>query len=162
MKNKLEDISLKIKHFNKVFVSKRRFYRSTRVPVLHDNKLHNFKIIKKSCQLNLLPKYFLLWFYQALDDNPKIVKTIISGNIITFYDENGTLLGTENIPIPNHSDLVKTIKDIGKDFSSCISMWNHIAPGVLPFETTPFLKAVFFTIASKFNFSVFFRLNKGL
>ena len=52
------------------------------------------------------------------DDNPKIVKTIIRGNIITFYDENGTLLGTENIPIPNHSDLVKTIKDIGKDFSS--------------------------------------------
>ena len=51
------------------------------------------------------------------DDSPKIVKTVISGNTIKFYDENGTLLGTENIPIPNHSDLVKTIKDIGKDFT---------------------------------------------
>ncbi|PQJ76761.1 hypothetical protein [Polaribacter glomeratus] len=53
-----------------------------------------------------------------LDDSPKIVKTVISGNTIKFYGANGTLLGTENIPIPNHSDLVKIIKDIGKDFSS--------------------------------------------
>ncbi len=51
------------------------------------------------------------------DDSPKIVKTVISGNTIKFYDANGKLLSTENIPIPNHSDLVKTIKDIGKDFT---------------------------------------------
>ena len=51
------------------------------------------------------------------DDTPKIVKTMISGNTIKFYDETGRLLDTEHIPIPNHNDLVKTIKDIGKDFS---------------------------------------------
>jgi hypothetical protein len=51
------------------------------------------------------------------DDSPKIVKTVISGNTIKFYDADGELLSTENIPIPNHSDLVKTIKDIGKDFT---------------------------------------------
>ena len=51
------------------------------------------------------------------DDSPKIVKTVISGNTIKFYDANGKILNTENIPIPNHSDLVKTIKDIGSDFS---------------------------------------------
>lgn len=51
------------------------------------------------------------------DDSPKIVKTVISGNTIKMYDANGNLLNSENIPIPNHSDLVKTIKDIGKDFS---------------------------------------------
>lgn len=51
------------------------------------------------------------------DDSPKIVKTVISGNSIKFYDVNGKLLSTENIPIPNHSDLVKTIKDIGENFS---------------------------------------------
>lgn len=52
------------------------------------------------------------------DNSPKIVKTVISGNSIKFYDANGKLLNTENIPIPNHSDLVKTIKDIGKDFTT--------------------------------------------
>lgn len=51
------------------------------------------------------------------DDSPKIVKTVITGNTIKFYDANGKLLNTENIPIPNHSDLVKTIKDLGKDFT---------------------------------------------
>ena len=51
------------------------------------------------------------------DDSPKIVKTVISGNTIKMYDANGNLLNSENIPIPNHSDLVKTIKDIGKEFS---------------------------------------------
>ncbi|MDA9317078.1 hypothetical protein N9Q58_04100 [Polaribacter sp.] len=51
------------------------------------------------------------------DDSPKIVKTVISGNTIKFYDDKGSLLNTENIPIPNHSDLVKTIKEIGKDFT---------------------------------------------
>ena len=51
------------------------------------------------------------------DDSPKIVKTVINGNTIKFYDANGNLLNTDNIPIPNHSDLVKTIKDIGKDIT---------------------------------------------
>ena len=51
------------------------------------------------------------------DDSPKIVKTVINGNTIKFYDANGNLLNTDNIPIPNHSDLVKTIKDIGNDFT---------------------------------------------
>jgi hypothetical protein len=51
------------------------------------------------------------------DKSPKIVKTVISGNIIKFYDANSKLLNTENIQISNHSDLVKTIKDIGKDYT---------------------------------------------
>jgi hypothetical protein len=50
------------------------------------------------------------------DNSPKIVKTVISGSTVKFYDANGTLLGTENIPIPNHSNLVKTIKTLEKIF----------------------------------------------
>lgn len=52
------------------------------------------------------------------DNSPQIVKTVINGNTVKFYDDKGSLLGTENIPIPNHSNLVKTIKEIGSNFSS--------------------------------------------
>lgn len=52
------------------------------------------------------------------DDSPKIVKTEIIGNIVKFYDINGKVLGTENIPIPNHSETVKKIKEIGAKFSA--------------------------------------------
>lgn len=51
------------------------------------------------------------------DDSPQIVKTVISGSTIKFYDENDKLLNTETIPIPDHTELVKTIKDIGTEFS---------------------------------------------
>jgi hypothetical protein len=56
--------------------------------------------------------------HQILPDPfPKIVKTVITGNTIKFYDASGKLLNTENIPIPNHSELVKTIKEIGSKSS---------------------------------------------
>lgn len=52
------------------------------------------------------------------DDSPKIVKTEIIGNTVKFYDVNGKILSTENIPIPNHSETVKRIKEIGEKFSA--------------------------------------------
>lgn len=56
--------------------------------------------------------------HQVLPDNsPKIVKTIISGNSIGFYDKNGKLLSLENFPMPNHIETVNKIKEVGTKFS---------------------------------------------
>jgi len=52
------------------------------------------------------------------DTSPKIVKTVISGNSISFYDKNSKLLNTESIPIPNHIETVNKIKEIGAKFSA--------------------------------------------
>lgn len=51
------------------------------------------------------------------DDSPQIVKTVISGNTIKFYDKNDELLNSEYIPIPNQLKLVNKIKEIGSEFS---------------------------------------------
>lgn len=51
------------------------------------------------------------------DDTPQVSKTVISDNTIRFYDKNGSLLGTEHMPLPDHSDLVKTINDMGDEHS---------------------------------------------
>ncbi len=52
------------------------------------------------------------------DTSPKIIKTVISGNSISFYDKNGKLLNTESFPIPNHIETVNKIKEIGTKFSA--------------------------------------------
>ncbi len=51
------------------------------------------------------------------DKSDKIVKTIISNNMANFYGSNGKLIASENIPMPNHIDMVNKIKEIGENFS---------------------------------------------
>lgn len=56
--------------------------------------------------------------HQILPDPfPKIVKTVIEGNTVRFYNTKGTLMGAENIPIPNNLEMAKTIKALGDQFS---------------------------------------------
>lgn len=52
------------------------------------------------------------------DDRPEIVKTVISGNTMTIFDSTGKLRGSQNIPIPNQMELVKKIKEVGKNYTA--------------------------------------------
>jgi len=49
------------------------------------------------------------------NDIPPIVKTVITGNSVTFYDKSGNVLGKDNIDIPNQLETVKIIKSMGKE-----------------------------------------------
>jgi len=51
------------------------------------------------------------------DDSPKIVKTEITGNTISFYDKKGALLNSEPIDMPSQTQMVADIKELGKNVS---------------------------------------------
>ncbi|MDP2423295.1 MAG: hypothetical protein U1C46_09250 [Bacteroidales bacterium] len=89
-----------------------------------EEKQHVEMVLLESGQLNLtitelnFDKKINIPHEILPDDSPKIMKTEIIGNTANFYDINGKLLGSENIPIPNHRETVDKIKEIGNKFSA--------------------------------------------
>jgi hypothetical protein len=53
----------------------------------------------------------------APDDMPQISKTEIYGSTANFYDDKGNLLNTTHIDIPNHTETVQKIKELGNDYT---------------------------------------------
>lgn len=52
------------------------------------------------------------------DDSPRLKRTEIIGNTVSFYDEKEKLIKSNSIDIPNHIETVKKIKELGDKFTA--------------------------------------------
>lgn len=52
------------------------------------------------------------------NDTPKIVKTVITGKVVNFYDKKGNIIGSHSIEVENQKEIAELIKTLGEKFSN--------------------------------------------